>query len=614
MIAHLNFIRRLVILLLLTLAVSLSNGQEKAKQAKVGWLLADKITFTPGNQAAGLYVRSDASGNLSLADAVKDSFAIEDLFYVKQTTGVPDSLKLLNAPKNKFWAGPVSGGGSGRPGYRAIELADLPPGIGGSPSWGLTGNAGTNPDSNYLGTSDAAHLLLKSNNTEVVRITPDSAVLSKNIVVNPEGPAGLQSSRQLVFNGRSLDNQYQVGYIRLRADGNGLYGGALNFMSASGSFVFGTNPSSINYTLFEGDASLRGGNSLTLFTTNTSKGIVLENQYRQTIGNLLEVKNTNIYGKRKPHLIVTAAGNVGIGDSLTTADATLHVAGSFKYVDGNQAAGKVLICNAAGVGSWQTFLGGLDSVMLQNTGVLHAAPTYVRTGSKWTISQSLATQSAYRLLGTGDLSGTPSFRTIDSNYFGGSFASQVRAASWNNPVFTGSVSTSAGTAASPSINFSDANTGLYRHTSMGVGISISGVGRWGFSSTIFGSLSSRGAQLSQTAGNAGAPQYNFVLNTTAGLYQSSANEIGLSTNGLAALHIDASQRVGIGTATPVSSAALDISSTTRAFYPPRMTTTQRDAMAGIVAGATVYCTDCTANDASTGVLQTYNGSSWKNNW
>lgn len=33
-----------------------------------------------------------------------------------------------------------------------------------------------------------------------------------------------------------------------------------------------------------------------------------------------------------------------------------------------------------------------------------------------------------------------------------------------------------------------------------------------------------------------------------------------------------------------------------------------------VQGDTVFCSNCTANDSSTGVLQTYNGTTWKNHW
>ena len=63
-----------------------------------------------------------------------------------------------------------------------------------------------------------------------------------------------------------------------------------------------------------------------------------------------------------------------------------------------------------------------------------------------------------------------------------------------------------------------------------------------------------------------------------------------------------------------TSAAVEVSSTTQGFLPPRLTTVQRDAIASPVAGLTIYCTDATATDGSTGVMQTYNGTAWKNNW
>ncbi|MGI4875560.1 MAG: beta strand repeat-containing protein [Janthinobacterium lividum] len=63
--------------------------------------------------------------------------------------------------------------------------------------------------------------------------------------------------------------------------------------------------------------------------------------------------------------------------------------------------------------------------------------------------------------------------------------------------------------------------------------------------------------------------------------------------------------VGIGTTTPNASAALDVSSTTQGFLPPRMSQTQRDAInpAATAAGLTVYNT-------TTGKLNTWDGTKW----
>lgn len=80
------------------------------------------------------------------------------------------------------------------------------------------------------------------------------------------------------------------------------------------------------------------------------------------------------------------------------------------------------------------------------------------------------------------------------------------------------------------------------------------------------------------------------------------------------MRIDLNGNVGIGV-TPNAAALLDVSSTTKGAAPfPRMTTSQRNAIASPFAGLTIYCSDCTATDASTGVTQTYNGSVWKNYW
>jgi hypothetical protein len=71
-----------------------------------------------------------------------------------------------------------------------------------------------------------------------------------------------------------------------------------------------------------------------------------------------------------------------------------------------------------------------------------------------------------------------------------------------------------------------------------------------------------------------------------------------------ALRILATGVIGVGTASPNSAAQLDVSSTTRGFLPPRMTTTQRDAITSPPAGLMIYNT-------TTNKLNVRTASSWE---
>ena len=68
-------------------------------------------------------------------------------------------------------------------------------------------------------------------------------------------------------------------------------------------------------------------------------------------------------------------------------------------------------------------------------------------------------------------------------------------------------------------------------------------------------------------------------------------------------------QVGINNENPDASAALDITSTSLGFLPPRMTAVQRDAIPGPALGLMVFCTNCASGD---GELQVNYVSGWKN--
>jgi hypothetical protein len=69
------------------------------------------------------------------------------------------------------------------------------------------------------------------------------------------------------------------------------------------------------------------------------------------------------------------------------------------------------------------------------------------------------------------------------------------------------------------------------------------------------------------------------------------------------MRLNSTGQVLIGTTSGNASAKLQIDSTTQGFLPPRMTTTQRDAIAVPATGLIIYNT--TTNKA-----QCYSGSTW----
>ena len=69
----------------------------------------------------------------------------------------------------------------------------------------------------------------------------------------------------------------------------------------------------------------------------------------------------------------------------------------------------------------------LSSITLNSSGAVHLSPiTFTRLGGAWSGQMTLASQSAYSVLGRASGSGTPSFVNLDSNYFNSLWYSYVR--------------------------------------------------------------------------------------------------------------------------------------------------------------------------------------------
>jgi hypothetical protein len=111
----------------------------------------------------------------------------------------------------------------------------------------------------------------------------------------------------------------------------------------------------------------------------------------------------------------------------------------------------------------------LSTITLNTSGSIHTTPiNFTRVGGAWSGSMSLATQSPYTVFGRGSGSGTPSFLTLDSNYFAGGWRKAVSGAmlgysnTWTglnifNNTVTASANLAQGTVISPTLNAAAAN-------------------------------------------------------------------------------------------------------------------------------------------------------------
>ena len=84
-----------------------------------------------------------------------------------------------------------------------------------------------------------------------------------------------------------------------------------------------------------------------------------------------------------------------------------------------------------------------------------------------------------------------------------------------------------------------------------------------------------------------------------------AKFVSFWTNNTERARLLSTGELGIGTTTPSTSSVLDITSTTKGILIPRMTTTQRNAIATPATGLQVYNTTTNTNDV-------YNGTAWAN--
>lgn len=191
-----------------------------------------------------------------------------------------------------------------------------------SPSngWGLTGNAGTNPATNFLGTTDNNRLVIRTNNIEQMTVLADGRV-----GIGTSSPIG-----RLVVSSTIPDNHIRIDGVSPSITFTGAPGinneGRIGYATVNNNFVQGALPGDLIVQTLSATSSVIFG------TTGGGAGNGVERAR------------------------VTAAGFFGIATPAPTA--TLHTNGTVRFQNLPAGAGNALVMDANGNVFRSTILNG----------------------------------------------------------------------------------------------------------------------------------------------------------------------------------------------------------------------------------------------------------------
>lgn len=256
--------------------------------------------------------------------------------------------------------------------------------------WGLTGNAGTTPATQYIGTSDLQPLVFRTNGTEAARI-----LTSGNVGIGTTTP----QSKLDVVGGLAVGATY-AGTTAAPANGAIIQGNVGIGTSTPASSLHLDKAGSGNYVRFTEGGTLRGligisggGNDLVigdldnqmairsesdlLFSIIATERMRISSGGNVGIGTTSPVNRLDIEGGLAVGATYSGTsaastngaiieGNVGIGNPSPTAK--LDIVGAIKIVDGTQGLNKVLTSDANGLASWATPSG---SSLISNPGTFN---------------------------------------------------------------------------------------------------------------------------------------------------------------------------------------------------------------------------------------------------
>ncbi|GIV50346.1 MAG: hypothetical protein KatS3mg038_0867 [Candidatus Kapaibacterium sp.] len=207
--------------------------------------------------------------------------------------------------------------------------------LSGTLGWSLTGNSSTNPSTNFLGTTDAADLVVRTNNTERLRITSGG-----NVGIGTTSPSALLD---VAGNANVAGNAGVGGNLTIAGDlianGNVTLGDAttdvLTFNAQIGSHLLPTTTNTYDI----GSSSLRWRNGWYAGAV-TSAGLTLDGF---SVGSVLFIGTGGALSQNNANFFWDDV-NTRLGIGTNTPTATLDVAGTAS-VSGNTSVGGNLTVN-----------------------------------------------------------------------------------------------------------------------------------------------------------------------------------------------------------------------------------------------------------------------------